>query len=234
MVGSHVIKCWSARQPGVAMSSGEAEFYGVVRAAAARLGIKALYNDMNVQLPLRVWTDSSAAIGICNRQGLGKRRHLECTSLWIQQRLRLGELQIRKVHVESNPADFFTKHLESKAKIEQLVSLFNCEFKDGSLKITHCRGDLSFATNSSEIAERLTKWSWSGERSRAPRTAEDLKTQSFADAVRKISEEADADGLCRVAFVGEMHEEDMDEVQGQSAHAKDVPDGEAADPPHAL
>ena len=43
MVWSHVIKCWSATQLGEAMISGEAEFYGVVRAAAAGLGIKALY-----------------------------------------------------------------------------------------------------------------------------------------------------------------------------------------------
>ena len=81
MVGAHVIKCWSSTQPGVAMSSGDAEFYGVVRAAAAGLGIKALYKDIGIAIPVRVWTDSSAAIGVCNRQGLGKLRHLECTSL---------------------------------------------------------------------------------------------------------------------------------------------------------
>ena len=33
MIGSHIIKCWSATQASVALSSGEAEFYGVVRAA---------------------------------------------------------------------------------------------------------------------------------------------------------------------------------------------------------
>ena len=131
MVGSHVIKCWSATQPGVAMSSGEAEFYGVVRAAAAGLGIKSLYGDIGIGMPVRVWTDSSAAIGVCNRQGLGKLRHLECKALWIQQRLRLGEFELRKVPGESNPADLFTKHLESKAKLDQVVSLFNCEFRDG-------------------------------------------------------------------------------------------------------
>ena len=71
--------------------------------------------------------DSSAAVGICSRQGLGKLRHLECTSLWIQQRIRHGELEVRKIKGECNPA----QHLESKAKIEQLVGLFGGEFRGG-------------------------------------------------------------------------------------------------------
>jgi len=113
------------------MSSGEAEFYGAVKGAAAGLGMKALYRDIGYQLPLRLWTDSSAAVGICSRQGLGKLRHLECTSLWIQQRIRLCELEVRKIAGEVNPADLYTKHLETKAKIEQLVQLFGAEFRDG-------------------------------------------------------------------------------------------------------
>ena len=128
MVGSHLLKCWSSTQAGVAMSSGEAEFYGAVKGASAGLGMRALYKDIGYDLPLRLWTDSSAAVGICSRQGLGKLRHLECTSLWIQQRIRHGELEVRKIAGEFNPADLYTKHLESKAKIEQLVSFFGGEF----------------------------------------------------------------------------------------------------------
>ena len=30
-----------------------------------------------------------------------------------------------------NPADLFTKHLSSRDRINQLVKLFNCEFRDG-------------------------------------------------------------------------------------------------------
>ena len=91
MVGTHWLKCWSSAQAGVAMSPGEAEFYGAVKGARTGLGMKALYCDIGYSLPLRLWTDSSAAVGICSRQGLGKLRDLECTSLWIQQRIRRGE-----------------------------------------------------------------------------------------------------------------------------------------------
>ena len=32
---------------------------------------------------------------------------------------------------ESNPADLFTKHLESRGKLDLLVRLFGCEFREG-------------------------------------------------------------------------------------------------------
>ena len=63
-----------------------------MRAAAAGLWIMALYGDVGIVLPVRCWTDSLAAIGIRNRQGLEKLRHLECTSLLIRRRIRLKEL----------------------------------------------------------------------------------------------------------------------------------------------
>lgn len=38
---------------------------------------------------------------------------------------------MRKIAGEINPADLYTKHLESKAKIEQLIQLFGAEFREG-------------------------------------------------------------------------------------------------------
>ncbi len=69
MLGSHCIKHWFSRQASVALSSGEAEFAGVIRGAGQGLGYKALLQDLGVGAQLRVWTDFSAAIGICTRQG---------------------------------------------------------------------------------------------------------------------------------------------------------------------
>ena len=46
MVGRHIIKTWAATQACVALSSGEAEFYGVVRAAGVALGHKSLLSDL--------------------------------------------------------------------------------------------------------------------------------------------------------------------------------------------
>ena len=58
-------------------------------------------------MPVCVWTDSSAALGIAIRSGLRKLRHLEMT----------GAIAVRKVAGDVNPADLLTKHLPSKDKI---------------------------------------------------------------------------------------------------------------------
>ena len=111
MLGTHLIKSLSSTQTSVALSSGEAEFNGVVRGAGIGLGFQSLLADLGVQVPLRVWTDSSAAIGICSRQGLGKLRHLDTHTLWIQQAVRSKRVDLRKIPGERNPADLFTKHI---------------------------------------------------------------------------------------------------------------------------
>ena len=131
MLGSHLLKSWSSTQSQISLSSGEAEFYGVVRAAGIGLGFKALMSDLKFPLPLRVWTDSTATIGICGRQGLGRLRHVDTQCLWIQQRIRDGSIELRKVRGEVNPADLFTKHLPSRDKVRQLLALFNCWYEDG-------------------------------------------------------------------------------------------------------
>ena len=131
MIGKHLVKSWSSTQGPISLSSGEAEFYGVVKASGVALGYQALLRDLGVQLPLRVWTDSSATMGICSRQGLGKLRHVDTRSLWVQQRVRDGSLELRKVRGEVNPADLFTKHLPGEDKIKNLLGLFGCRFADG-------------------------------------------------------------------------------------------------------
>ena len=131
MLGCHTIKHWSSTQTSVALSSGEAEFAGVIRGAGQALGYQALLRDLGVEAPIRVWTDSSAAIGICTRQGLGKLRHLDTHTLWIQQAVRLGRIDLRKVAGEVNPADLLTKHSLSKDRMEKLVALHGCRYIGG-------------------------------------------------------------------------------------------------------
>ena len=70
MMGRHTIKHWSSTRPSVSLSSGEAEFYGVVRGAGQGLGHQSLLKDFGLTVPLRVWTDSSAALGICSPRAL--------------------------------------------------------------------------------------------------------------------------------------------------------------------
>ena len=131
MLGTHTVKTWSSTQGVIALSSGEAEYYGLVKAAGAGLGHQSLMDDLGLHLPVRVWTDSSAALGIASRSGLGKLRHLETHTLWVQEKVRTGAISLRKVWGEVNPADLFTKHLPSREKVHQLLGLFGCEYREG-------------------------------------------------------------------------------------------------------
>ena len=131
MIGKHCIRTWSSTQPSVTLSSGEAEFYGLVKAAGAGLGHQSLMKDVGLELPVCVWTDSSAALGIASRSGLGKLRHLETHTLWVQKKVRTKAISVKKVRGEVNPADLFTKHLPSKHKVHQLLALFGCEYRTG-------------------------------------------------------------------------------------------------------
>ena len=131
MMGRRTIKHWSSTQTSISLTSGDAEFVGVIRGAGQGLGYQALLRDVGIELPLRVWTDSSAAIGICSRQGLGKLRHLDTHTLWIQQAVRTKRVDLRKVDGEVNPADILTKHSISRQRLEGLITLFGCKYLDG-------------------------------------------------------------------------------------------------------
>ena len=87
--------------------------------------------DLDLRLPVRAWTDSSAAIGIASRSGLGKIRHLETHTLWLQEKVRTGGITVKKIRGEVNQADLFTKHLPSREKVHQLLDLFGCECREG-------------------------------------------------------------------------------------------------------
>ena len=51
--------------------------------------------------------------------------------LWIQQAVRLGRVDLRKVDGEVNPADLLTKHSLSRERLEALVKLHGCEYIGG-------------------------------------------------------------------------------------------------------
>ena len=67
--------------------------------------------DLGEDIKVVLRSDSSAALGIGGRQGLGKLRHLETGYLWLQDVLTHKRLSIKKVKGTENPADLGTKHL---------------------------------------------------------------------------------------------------------------------------
>ena len=113
LLGKHLVKHWASTQKVVTLSSGEAELFGVVKGATEALGLRSLAQDMGIndKVDICLYADSSAAIGICRRTGIGKVRHLATGQLWIQEKIRHGDLSLFKVLGTDNPADLFTKHV---------------------------------------------------------------------------------------------------------------------------
>ena len=91
--------------------------------------------DMVMTAKVRVWTDWSTAVGICGRPGFGKRRHVQTHTLWVQERVLSGAIEVRKLNGRVNQSELFTKHLTSRDRVTQLIELLNCEYRDGRLTI---------------------------------------------------------------------------------------------------
>ena len=111
MVGGHVIKSYSKQQKVLALSSAEAETYGMVACSAELLGIQACAEDMGMKLQGVVYADASAALGIVQRRGVGKVRHIRTQSLWLQEAHATKRLGYEKIDGARNPSDLMTKHL---------------------------------------------------------------------------------------------------------------------------
>ena len=112
-LGSHWIKGYSTTQKVIALSSGEAELYGMVKGSSHALGLRSLLLDFGIDSTIDVHTDASAAIGITCRKGLGKVRHLETNQLWIQDKVKSKEISVHKCKGPENPADALTKPVKN-------------------------------------------------------------------------------------------------------------------------
>ena len=105
-----------------AQSSGEAEFYAMVSAASAGLAIRHVLDWLDFEVELEVESDSSAARAVAQRLGVGKIRHLEVKTLWIQELVAKGVLSIVPVRSQNNIADIGTKCL-TRQRIDYLKKL---------------------------------------------------------------------------------------------------------------
>ena len=117
-----LIASGSKSQSVVARSAPEAELYGLNTAVSKGLFVQSILKDiLNEEIPIRVWTDSSSALGIISRRGLGKIDHVGIEYLWLQQAIREREIYMEKETSAENPADMLTKGLGA-ATLEKHVA----------------------------------------------------------------------------------------------------------------
>ena len=122
--GKLCLKTLSKTQATIALSSGESELAAVVKGAAELLGLQSVFADFGFShTRLALCSDATAAIGIVDREGLGRVRHLATGDLWVQQRVRNGELSVSKWPGKDNVADIGTKGVDAPTLSRHLESL---------------------------------------------------------------------------------------------------------------
>eukprot|EP00959_Pyramimonas_sp_CCMP1952_P131545 2750769-Pyramimonas_sp.AAC.1 len=79
--------------------------------AARGISTESLFEEMGIEMAVTVRGDSTAAIGICSRLGVGQIRHLDVKYLWFQEKVADEEVGTAKVPTAENVADLMTKAL---------------------------------------------------------------------------------------------------------------------------
>lgn len=130
VVAGHLLKHWSSTQATIALSSGEVELCGIVKCATHALGFQRVAAVLGVKLSINMWSGATAAMGTCRRRGLGKVRHLSCADLWIQERLRAGELTLSKILGSDNPAACLTPFV-GRPSLHKLLPLMGLSREEG-------------------------------------------------------------------------------------------------------
>ena len=128
--GAHCIKSWSSTQSVIALSSGEAEYYSLVKTASQSIGIRNMLRDVGISVGITINTDSSTAKSIALRKGVGKVRHIETNQLWLQDKVKSKDICIKTIGTLDNPADLMTKHL-SREDIDKHLRNLGFSREDG-------------------------------------------------------------------------------------------------------
>ena len=98
-------------------------------------GLKNLCRDVGRDLTAHVACDASAASGIGARRGVGKIRHLDTRTLWLQKNITEKEILLRLQKASENPSDLGTTHLD-QATMSKHVAALGFEKRDGKFELS--------------------------------------------------------------------------------------------------
>ena len=95
----------------------------------------AIMPEFGIKIEIIVKSDAVAAIGIVQRQGLGRIRHLAVADLWIQQKSKDKIVKYVKLPGTDNTSDMLTKAVEAPT-IEKHMQTLDLEFRTGRHEAT--------------------------------------------------------------------------------------------------
>ena len=122
----------------LALSSGESELGALVKGCTEGLGVQSLLADYGIPVQTKILSDSTAAIGMVRRLGLGRVRHLATADLWLQQGVRNGSFTLCKHPTATNGADLMTK-VKGRQDLLRLLGLMGFAPAKGRASIAPLR-----------------------------------------------------------------------------------------------
>jgi Reverse transcriptase (RNA-dependent DNA polymerase)/gag-polypeptide of LTR copia-type/GAG-pre-integrase domain len=106
---------WSSRrQPTVALSTTEAEYMGMTKAAQQSLWMHSFLSEVGLtqEFPALLYGDNNPAIALCqNEKGHSRAKHIDIRYHYIRELVKSKKLEITYVQTDKNIADIFTKAL---------------------------------------------------------------------------------------------------------------------------
>ncbi|CAE7502814.1 RE1 [Symbiodinium sp. CCMP2456] len=126
---------------------------------------------MSIDVP-RLFCDSSAAIQVARRLGVGKMRHVDLGHLYIQELVKEKRVIVQKIKGTENPSNALTKHLATGAETEEARGML------GLVTLDKQGLDKHVSKNTMQSVGALTGW-----RKWQPQQCTRLSTKQFVSAV---------------------------------------------------
>ena len=114
----------------IALSSGEAEYYGLVSGLFQALGEQSTLQDWGIKVSIAGYMDATTGLSIGSRHGLGKVKHIDTVFLWAQDKILSGKAKLPKKHTDDILVDLFAKPLEAEC-MRKLLTNLNYHFSEG-------------------------------------------------------------------------------------------------------
>ena len=154
MIGGCLLFSSSRTQKLVSLSSAEAEVYACSSGCSDAILLARLISWMcGRKCHIQLYTDSSGARGILQRQGVGRLRHLSCRILWLQNLVNTGDVRVGTVAGSKNPADIGTKRLAC-SRMRSLMSLLGM-FNTTTCMVEGCDDPAGILANKQSIRSIL-------------------------------------------------------------------------------
>jgi len=114
VLGTSVVSAWSRTQPTVALSSVEAELTAACVGAQESLLIQTLLSELGIDASISLSTDSAGCLSHLSRLGVGRLKHIQLRSAFLQELVRRKSIFLKKILGLLNPADLLTKAVDRR------------------------------------------------------------------------------------------------------------------------